>query len=163
MQYGADITGYVRPDGFEPSLAVLCPECCHRPKWADEAAGGEALTPEGWESLDRFAARCEACGEPAHSWRVHSAETQAQAVARVLHDDGQTWTADDGRTWDDLTASARREERYTDSGVLAAVRYVFPDGSALLVAVGNAGWWDLEGSRPWVVAGAEGDGEIGSA
>ncbi len=87
-------------------------------------------------------------------------ETEAAAVALLLHRDGQTWSATDGRTWDALTADATREDRYF-CGTLVACRYVFPDGSALVEAVGPAGWWDLEGTRPWVPAGAEEGGELG--
>ena len=86
--------------------------------------------------------------------------TMAESVAQTLRYDGQNWIAGDGREWDELTADASREERFV-GGELAAVRYAFPDGSALLEALGNAGWWDLEGSRPWVCAGAEEEGEIG--
>lgn len=66
--FGTDITGYVRPNGFTPSVAVLCPECCKRPSWVEEAEDGEPLDEDGYESLLIIGARCEACGRPASEW-----------------------------------------------------------------------------------------------
>jgi hypothetical protein len=69
-RWGADISGYVRADGFEPSAAALCPDCCHRPYWADEAEYGEPLDEDGLESLIDQGSFCEACGRPAAEWRI---------------------------------------------------------------------------------------------
>ncbi len=69
-RYGADISGYVRPDGFGPSLAVLCPDCCHRRAWAEEAAEGEPMDEEGYDSLFEYGACCEACGRHVSEWRI---------------------------------------------------------------------------------------------
>lgn len=87
-------------------------------------------------------------------------QTAADALAALLHDDGQCWEADDGRRLQQIAAdlgavvtySARS---YTDDGDLVhvdghraghlagdPVRYEFADGSAI-VAAGDA--WDHEG------------------
>ncbi len=69
--FGADISGYVREDGFEPSVAVLCPKCCLRQPWAEEAEFGEPLDEEGMDSLIDEGVLCEACGLPVLDWNVH--------------------------------------------------------------------------------------------
>jgi hypothetical protein len=68
--YGADISGFVRPDGFSPMFAVLCPECCRFPGWAEEAQAGEPLDEAGMDSLGDLGVCCEACGAPASEWRI---------------------------------------------------------------------------------------------
>lgn len=95
-------------------------------------------------------------------------QTMAQEIARLLHEDGTNWETDDGKTLDELLRDAKA---YAPDcrGRLEAIggmtrgeyeRHELPDGSAILITLA---WWDLEGSRPWVCAGAEEDGEIGVA
>jgi hypothetical protein len=69
-EFGADISGYVRDDGFGPMLAVLCPECCRVPAWAEEAHAGEPLDEAGIDSLIELGVCCEACGATASEWHV---------------------------------------------------------------------------------------------
>jgi hypothetical protein len=68
--YGADISGYVRPNGVGPLFAVLCPDCCRAPAWAEEAQDGDPLDEAGVESIIDLGVCCEACGAPASEWRI---------------------------------------------------------------------------------------------
>jgi hypothetical protein len=95
------------------------------------------------------------------------AETQAQAVARRFHKDGTCFCDDGGTSLDDAlrAAGAASPELRGAIQVVGGMcrapfeRWVLPDGSAVLI---TEAWWDLEGPRPWVCAGAEEDGELGS-
>jgi hypothetical protein len=69
-RYGADISGYVRPDGFEPEVAVLCPDCCYRRAWAEEAQDGEPLDEESYDALIDMGVFCEACRRFASEWCI---------------------------------------------------------------------------------------------
>lgn len=74
--------------------------------------------------------------------------TTAKRIAAQLDNDGSCWETKDERTLDDLCEA---EEGTVDRDG-EFWRYVFPDGSAL---TGTAGGWDLEGSEPFLMAGAE--------
>ena len=96
--------------------------------------------------------------------------TTAERIAAALGDDGQTWQTEDGQTLDDLAreAGARQEHAevgYDDDGEWivrridaheqhtgSAVRYLFPDGSAI---VNTPAWWCIEGSEPFSCADLE--------
>lgn len=88
------------------------------------------------------------------------AETKAQQIAHLLHNDACTWRTDTGQTMDDLVARASATEERRGNDGWTVKRFRFADGSALLV---TPEWWDLEApGRPWVCAGAPGEGELGA-
>jgi len=68
----------------------------------------------------------------------------------VLGDDGMRWETNDGLTFDGLCAEAGAVRIRDDARELT--RYMFPDGSAIVVSPGA---WDIEGDEPFSWAGAE--------
>lgn len=97
----------------------------------------------------------------------------AHKIAAALHDDGQCFEAEDGRTFDELVSAEKPHVQYAGPAITDGdgrivgrdvvnpgdhaagdpVRYQFADGSAIVLA-GAA--WDIEGSEPFWWAGAQG-------
>jgi hypothetical protein len=78
--------------------------------------------------------------------------TIAETIAALLHDDGLRFTADDGRTLDDLVSDYPHDVAWRDGWRTGDVRRIdFRDGSCLTVA-GNA--WDLGYPACWCWQGA---------
>jgi hypothetical protein len=67
--------------------------------------------------------------------------TAAETVSALLHDNGQTWTADDGRDLDTLARDhdARHEHRTNRSGGTGDDIYTFDDGSRIIRGRGRLG------------------------
>lgn len=92
------------------------------------------------------------------------AQTQAQEIAAKYGHDGQLWSVDGVRlevALEDAGADLQSRGRLQALGGSIRgefERWVLGDGSAILV---TPEWWDVEGSAPWVCAGAEEEGEIG--
>lgn len=97
-------------------------------------------------------------------------QTQAQLLADLLGNDGMNFEAEDGRAFEDLIIDMDADVTYarrlldvtteeevivpvarTEHHVGEPVRYLFPDGSAIVVC-GDA--WDIEGEAPFSWAGA---------
>jgi len=89
----------------------------------------------------------------------------AKIVAEALYNDGQVFETEDGRSLDEIAlehdATKECARRTLDGELIyhpcadytsqSMTRYVFPDGSAIVVA-GDA--WDLEGDEPFSWEGA---------
>ncbi len=73
--------------------------------------------------------------------RLAAALTSAQRVSALLHDDGQTWEADDGRGLDRLARDfgAWHRQRSQGAGIDCDI-YTFDDGSRIIACEGG---WDL--------------------
>jgi hypothetical protein len=67
--------------------------------------------------------------------------TAAETVSALLHDDGQNWTADDGRDLDTLARDhdARHEHRAHRGGGTGDDIYTFADGSRIIRGQGRLG------------------------
>jgi hypothetical protein len=89
--------------------------------------------------------------EGAETGKGRSKMTDAQRLAHLLGDDGQTWETEDGRTLEEL-AAARGAVVTAHPNRPYLTRYAFNDGSAI---VASEGAWDIEGSTPWSWAGEE--------
>ena len=97
---------------------------------------------------------------------VHSEQIMsrwaAHLVAAVLRDDGRKFAAADGRTLEDVALEHGARIQYArrrvtdglihmdpfDTHSITIVRYLFPDGSVIVVA-GDA--WSIEGTRSKVL------------
>ena len=79
----------------------------------------------------------------------------AESVAKALKD-GKNWTDDEGTNIYTMLEGTKVEQRGVSFWPFT--RHEFDDGSAIII---TPEWWDLEGSRPWVCAGAEEEGEVG--
>ena len=67
------------------------------------------------------------------------AMTTAEKISALLHDDGQCWKTDDGRSFADLVDEYRASESWRDGHRTGdVVRYTFDDGSVLTEA--GDGW-----------------------
>ena len=80
--------------------------------------------------------------------------TTAQKVARIMGDDGTVFILPCGCTLDGVAAGRNATREYGKGQAIPGrsyplkasdVRYVFPDGSAIVSTNG----WDIEGSSPW--------------
>lgn len=74
--------------------------------------------------------------------------TTAERIAEMLGDGGMRFETEDGRTLDELATEA--DARFSETRDLQ--RYLFPDGSAIVMSPGA---WGIEGSAPFSWAGAE--------
>lgn len=134
--------------------------------------GGADMTEEDFAEALRAAGACEVAAidvggrhdAPIRDgwslWRL----SLADRVAGALGNDGQRFSAVDGRTLDELVSAANgssvivrgapgaREEHPLSGGTQSGdrIRHAFPDGSAIIVA-GDC--WDLEGSEYGSMAG----------
>ena len=87
--------------------------------------------------------------------------TTAQQVAEIMGEDGQLFTAPDGRFLDTVCRQLGAEIQRGDGQMIEgrdapidpdSTRFVFPDGSAIVDCLAA---WDVEGATPWSWEGAE--------
>jgi hypothetical protein len=73
-------------------------------------------------------------------------QTYAERFSDLMGNDGQTWQSTDGIDFLELARDMGAYQQWEHEHIGARVRYVFPDGSAIVEA-GDA--WDFEGGAPF--------------